>query len=51
MQLEDLVGDRCQGVWLTNSVLGVVPVRNLAGHDLPVDQRLATIVGSPAILD
>ncbi len=51
LQLEDLVGDRCQGVWLTNSVLGVVPVRNLAGHDLPVDQRLATIVGSPAILD
>ncbi|MBE0484621.1 aminodeoxychorismate lyase [Marinobacter sp.] len=50
LQLEDLVGDNCHGVWLTNSVLGVVPVRNLAGHDLPVDQRLATIVGLPAIL-
>lgn len=51
LQLEDLVGERCKGVWLTNSVLGVVPVRNLAGHDLPVDQRLATIAGSPATLD
>ncbi|GGC74429.1 aminodeoxychorismate lyase [Marinobacter halophilus] len=51
LSLVDLVGERCQGLWLTNSVLGVVSVRNLAGHDLPVDQRLATIVGSPAILD
>lgn len=51
LQLADLVGERCRGVWLTNSVLGVVSVRNLAGHDLPVDQRLATIVGSPATLD
>ena len=51
LQLDDLVGEQCRGLWLTNSVLGVVPVRNLAGHDLPVDQRLATIVGSPAGLD
>lgn len=51
LQLDDLVGPQCRGVWLTNSVLGVVPVRNLAGHDLPVDQGLATIVGSPAGLD
>jgi len=49
--LDHLLGDRCQGVWLSNSVIGVVPVRNLAGHDLPVDQRLATIVGPPARLD
>lgn len=43
LQVEDLLGRECQGLYLTNSVLGVVPVRNLAGHDLPVDNRLATI--------
>lgn len=45
--LELLMSDRCHGLYLTNSVLGVVPVRNLAGQDLPVDNRLATICGSP----
>ena len=43
LPVEDLLGRECQGLYLTNSVLGVVPVRNLAGHDLPVDNRLATI--------
>jgi 4-amino-4-deoxychorismate lyase len=51
LTLDTLLGGSCQGLWLSNSVVGVVPVRNLAGHDLPVDQRLATIVGSPARLD
>ncbi|HLT13633.1 MAG TPA: aminotransferase class IV [Marinobacter sp.] len=40
---EDLLGERCRGVYLTNSVLGVVAVRSLAGQDLPVAGRLATI--------
>lgn len=43
LQVEDLLGRECQGLYLTNSVLGVVPVRNLAGLDLPVGNRLATI--------
>lgn len=41
--LGELVGHRCQAICLTNSVLGVVPVRSLAGQDLPVDSTLATI--------
>jgi len=36
----------CRGLYLTNSVLGVVGVRKLAGQDLPVDQHLATICRS-----
>lgn len=40
---DDLLGGRCRGVYLTNSVLGVVSVRSLAGQDLPVAGRLATI--------
>lgn len=43
LRVDDLLDSECQGLYLTNSVLGVVPVRNLAGHDLPVDNRLATI--------
>ncbi|OZB13672.1 MAG: aminodeoxychorismate lyase [Marinobacter sp. 34-60-7] len=50
LQIGDLLSDRCQGLFLTNSVLGVVPVRTLAGQDLPVSQRLATICRSPATL-
>ncbi|WP_372964561.1 aminodeoxychorismate lyase [Marinobacter sp.] len=42
---EDLLAEDCLGVYLTNSVLGVVPVRSLAGQDLPVTGRLATICG------
>ncbi|MBW0146656.1 aminotransferase class IV [Marinobacter arenosus] len=40
---DDLLGPDCQGLFLLNSVLGVVPVRTLADHDLPVDTGLATI--------
>ncbi|MCM0611634.1 aminotransferase class IV [Marinobacter sediminum] len=40
---EDLIGAECLGLYLLNSVLGVVSVRSLAGHDLPVDGGLATI--------
>lgn len=47
LTLELLMSDRCQGLHLTNSVLGIVPVRNLAGQDLPIDQRLATLCGLP----
>ncbi len=39
----DVLGDDGTALYLLNSVLGVVPVRNLAGHDLPVDKGLATI--------
>ncbi len=49
--LEWLMSDRCRGLYLTNSVLGIVPVRNLAGQDLPGDNRLATICGSPTKMD
>ena len=44
--LEDMFAPSCRGVYLTNSVLGVVSVRTLAGQDLPVTGRLATICGS-----
>ncbi|MGC8119284.1 aminodeoxychorismate lyase [Marinobacter sp. VGCF2001] len=43
VEMADLLGSHCQGLYLTNSVLGVVPVRNLAGHDLPAGNQLATI--------
>lgn len=49
--LEWLMSDRCRGLYLTNSVLGIVPVRNLAGQALPVDNRLAEICGSPTKMD
>lgn len=50
LQISDLLSDRCRGLYLTNSVLGIVPVRTLAGQDLPVSQRLATICRFPATL-
>jgi len=40
---DDVEGADCQGLYLLNSVLGVVGVRNLNGRDLPVDNGLATI--------
>lgn len=43
VEVDELLGPHCHGVWLSNSVIGVVPVNSLAGHDLPVDTRLATI--------
>ncbi|GBO90035.1 aminodeoxychorismate lyase [Marinobacter salsuginis] len=41
--VNDVLGPDCQGLFLLNSVLGIVPVRTIAGHDLPVDGGLATI--------
>lgn len=38
-----LEGNSCQGLYLMNSVIGVVPVRRIDGLDLPVDDALATI--------
>jgi 4-amino-4-deoxychorismate lyase len=43
LTVEDVLGPECQGLFLLNSVLGIVPVRTIAGHDLPVDGGLATI--------
>lgn len=43
LAVDDILGPGCLGFYLLNSVLGVVPVRNLAGHDLPVEGGLATI--------
>ena len=40
---EQLQPEVCRGLYLTNSVLGVVRVRNLAGQDLPAERCLATI--------
>jgi 4-amino-4-deoxychorismate lyase len=41
--INDVLGPDCQGLFLLNSVLGIVPVRTIAGHDLPVESGLATI--------
>ena len=41
--VDDVLGPDCHGLFLLNSVLGFVPVRTIAGHDLPVDGGLATI--------
>ena len=43
LTLADVTGADCQGLFLLNSVLGIVPVRRLADWDLPVDSGLATI--------
>ncbi|WP_323753675.1 aminotransferase class IV [Marinobacter sp.] len=51
IMLEDLLASSCRGVYLTNSVLGVVSVRTLAEQDLPVTGRLATICGSTPTTD
>jgi 4-amino-4-deoxychorismate lyase len=40
---DDLEAGRLQGLWLTNSVTGIVPVRRLDGVELPVSNHLATI--------
>ncbi|WP_348701739.1 aminotransferase class IV [uncultured Marinobacter sp.] len=40
---DEVLDGRCRGLYLMNSVIGIVPVRQLAGHDLPVEDRLATI--------
>lgn len=49
--VNDVLGPDCQGVFLLNSVLGIVPVRTIAGHDLPVDGGLATIFNPLEILE
>ncbi|MBZ0333849.1 aminodeoxychorismate lyase [Marinobacter sp. AL4B] len=49
--LEDMFASTCRGVYLTNSVQGVVSVRTLAGQDLPVTGRLATICGSTPTME
>ncbi|MBB5322378.1 aminodeoxychorismate lyase [Marinobacter oulmenensis] len=49
--LDQLGPDRCRGLYLTNSVLGVVPVRTLAGQALPVTRRLATIAFSSQVME
>jgi 4-amino-4-deoxychorismate lyase len=41
--VNDVLGPDCQGMFLLNSVLGIVPVLTIAGHHLPVDSGLATI--------
>lgn len=38
-----LEGKDCRGLYLMNSIIGVVPVRRIDGLDLPVDDALATI--------
>lgn len=38
-----LDADQCRGLFLMNSLIGVVPVRRLDDRDLPVDSALATI--------
>ena len=43
LTVEDVLGPECRGLFLLNSVLGIIPVRTIAGHDLPVDSGLATI--------
>lgn len=43
VSIDDVLGQNCQGMLLLNSVLGIVPVRTIAGHQLPVDSGLATI--------
>jgi len=51
LTLDLLMSDRCRGLYLTNSVLGVVPVRNLAGQDLSLDRPLATIFSPPTTME
>ena len=51
LTLSDLMSDTCRGLYLTNSVLGVVPVANLAGQALPVSDRLATLCALPTAMD
>lgn len=47
----DIMGPDCQGLYLLNSVIGVVPVRRLAGQDLPADDGLATIFNPLELLE
>lgn len=40
-----------RGLWLMNSVIGIVPVSRLGGVRLPVNPRLATIVGQQLFME
>ena len=51
LTLSDLMSDSCRGLYLTNSVLGIVPVANLAGQTLSVSDRLATLCALPTAKD
>ncbi|MBW4933605.1 aminotransferase class IV [Marinobacter sp. F4206] len=48
---DDILGSDCLGLYLVNSVLGIVPVRTLADHDLPVETGLATIFNPFELLE
>ena len=51
LTVEDVLGPECRGLFLLNSVLGIIPVRTIAGHDLPVDSGLATIFNPLELLE
>ncbi|MDO6823512.1 aminotransferase class IV [Marinobacter sp. 1_MG-2023] len=51
VSVEDALGAHCRGLFLLNSVIGVVPARSLAGQDLPVDDGLATIFNPLELLE
>ncbi|WP_417521138.1 aminotransferase class IV [Marinobacter sp.] len=51
MGIGDVMAPDCQGLYLLNSVLGVVPVRQLAGQDLPADDGVATIFNPLELLE
>ncbi|MDO3722621.1 aminodeoxychorismate lyase [Marinobacter sp. chi1] len=47
----DVSGPKCRGLFLLNSVLGVVPVSQVADHQLPVYGGLATIFDPNDLLE
>ncbi|QSP93492.1 aminotransferase class IV [Marinobacter salinisoli] len=51
LAVSDVVGPDCRGLFLLNSVLGVVPVRGVADHELPVYSGLATIFDLNELLE
>jgi 4-amino-4-deoxychorismate lyase len=51
VSIGDVMGSHCQGLYLLNSVIGVVRVRRLAGQDLPADDGLATIFNPLELLE
>ena len=51
VSIGDVLGPHCEGFYLLNSVIGVVPVRRFAGQDLPADDGLATIFNPLDLLE
>lgn len=51
LSIGDVMGPNCLGLYLLNSVIGVVPVSCLAGESLPVDDGLATIFNPLDLLE